>query len=113
MYIPIVHLIIDHEGTSSKYGHLCPLVEGRTLSLKGKITDLIILALPLLLYITSIIHPPYIVSRKTVKKIVPHDFKSDSKYSRIAYDVLIQPIRNGGLKVMDIDSKVKSLKAIW
>ncbi len=83
----------------------------RKLSLKGKITVINNLGLPPLLYICSVIHTPQKVINE-VKNIVL-DFLWDSKPSKIAYDVMIQNISDGGLKLMDIDSKIKSIKAIW
>ncbi len=86
--------------------------KGRKLSLKGKITVINNLALPPLLYVASvIIHTPDIVF-KEVKAII-RDFIWDDKPSRIAYEVLIQSVGNGGLKLMNIETKVKSLKAVW
>ncbi len=84
--------------------------KGRKLSLKGKITVINNLALPPLMYVASVIHTPDIVF-KEVKAIIP-DFIWDGKPSRIAYDVLIQSIGKGGLKLMNIKTKVKSLKAV-
>ena len=43
------------------------------------------------------------------KKIVV-DFIWGSKPPKIAYDVMIQSIENGGLKLVDFESKVESLK---
>ncbi len=80
-------------------------------SLNGKITVINNLALPPLLYVASVIHTSDIVF-KEVKAIIL-DFIWDGKPSRIAYDVLILSIGNGGLKLMDIETKVKSLKAVW
>ncbi len=81
------------------------------MSLKGKITVINNLALPPLLYVASVIHTPDIVFKEV--KAIMLDFIWDGKPSRIAYDVLIQSIGNGGLKLMDIDTKVKFLKAVW
>ncbi len=82
------------------------------MSLKGKITVTNNLALPPLLYVASVIHTPDIVF-KEVKAII-RDFIWDGKLSRTAlYEVLIQSIGNGELKLMDIEIKVKSLKAVW
>ncbi len=69
------------------------------------------LALPQLLYVASVIHTPDIVF-KEVKTII-RDFLWDCKSSKIAYDTLIQPICKGGLKLMDFETKVKSLKETW
>ena len=78
------------------------------LSLKGKVTIINILAISPLLYLASVIHVPTQVIQE-VKKIVV-DFIWDSKPPKIAYDVMIQSIENGGLKLVDFESKVKSLK---
>jgi hypothetical protein len=83
----------------------------RRLSLKGKITVINNLALPPLLYVASVIHTPDIVISE-VKKCI-RDFIWDGKPAKIAYDVIIQPIEKGGLKLMDFEAKVKALKAIW
>ncbi len=81
------------------------------MSFKRKITVINNLVLPPLLYVASVMHTPDIVF-KEVKAII-RDFIWDGKPSRIAYDVLIQSVGNGGLKLMDIETKVKSLKAVW
>jgi hypothetical protein len=83
----------------------------RKLSLKGKITVINNLALPSLLYVASVIHTPDSVIRE-VKNCI-RDFIWDGKPSKIACDVLIQSICKGGLKLMDFETKVKALKAIW
>ncbi len=67
--------------------------------------------MPLLRYVASVIHTLDIVF-KEVKTII-QDFIWDCKPSKIAYNTLIQPICKGGLKLMDYETKVKSLKAIW
>ena len=85
--------------------------KGRKLSLKGKITVINNLALPPLLYVGSIIHVPNIVFKEVKKHIT--DFIWDSKPSKIAYNVLIQGIQDGGLKLVDLETKVKSLKLAW
>ncbi len=62
------------------------------------------------MYVASVIHTTDIVF-KEVKAIIP-DFIWDCKPSRIAYEVLIQSSGNGELKLMDIQTKFKSLKAV-
>ena len=79
----------------------------RRLSLKGKVTVINILAISPLLYLASVIHIPAQVIQE-VKKVAV-DFIWDSKPPKIAYDVMIQSIENGGLKLVDFESKVKSL----
>ena len=58
--------------------------------------------------LASVIHVPAQVIQE-VKKIVV-DFIWDSKPLKIAYDVMIQSIENGGLNFVNFESKVKSLK---
>lgn len=83
----------------------------RNLSLKGKVTVINNLGLPPLLYLCSVVYTPERVL-KEVKDLLL-DFLWDSKPSKIAYHVIIQNIVDGGLKLIDIESKIKSLKAIW
>ena len=83
----------------------------RYLSLKGKITVINTLALSQIIYLCSIICVPDQVYSE-VKKIVL-DFLWDGKPAKIAYSTLIQSIENGGLKLIDLKSKVKSLTISW
>ncbi len=62
----------------------------------GKITVINNLALSPLLYVASVIHTPDIVFKEVKASI--HDLICDG---------------NEGLKLMDIETKVKSLKAVW
>ena len=83
----------------------------RYLSLKGKITVINTLALSQLIYLCSIIYVPENVYSE-VKKIIL-DFLWDGKPAKISYNTLIQGIENGGLKLIDLKSKVKSLSIAW
>ncbi len=83
----------------------------RNLSLKGKITIVNTFALSSLLYLASVIHVASIVF-KEVKHIVA-DFIWEGKTSKIAYDVLIQQTEEEGLKLVDFEDKVMSLKVMW
>ena len=83
----------------------------RHLSLKGKITVINSLALSQLIYLCSIIHVPETVYLE-VKKIIVN-FIWDGKPPKIAYNTLIQDIENGGLKLIDLKTKVKSLSMSW
>ncbi len=49
---------------------------------------------------------------KQVKHIVV-DFIWEDKTCKIAYDVLIQQTEEGGLKLVDFEDKVKSVKLMW
>ena len=80
----------------------------RYLSVKGKVTVINSLAISPLLYLASVIHVPCRVIQE-VKHIVT-DFIWNGKPPKIAYNVMIQNIENGGIKLIDFESKVKSLK---
>ncbi len=41
------------------------------------------------------------------------DFIWDGGSSKIAYDVIIQQMQDGGLKLTDFGEKIKALKIIW
>jgi hypothetical protein len=85
--------------------------KGRNLSLKGKITVINTLALPPLIYLASVIHVPDLVI-KGVKDLLLN-FLWDGKPSKIAYDVIIQQINCGGLKLVDFEEKIKAIKVGW
>ena len=59
-------------------------------------------------YLASVILVPYRVTQE-VKQIVT-DFIWNGKPPKIACNVMMQNIENGGLKLVDFESKVKSLK---
>ena len=73
----------------------------RNLSLKGKVTVINALALSPLIYLASVIHVPDQVI-KEVKNIIVN-FIWDGKPAKIAYDVLIQQLQDGGLKLVDME----------
>ncbi len=75
--------------------------------IKGKVTIVNILALYSLLYLASVLHTHDNVI-KEVKQCI-----WDGGSSKIAYDVIIQQIQDGGLKLIDFGEKIKALKIIW
>ena len=85
--------------------------KGRGLSLKGKFTVINNLALPPLLYAANILYVPKTVFKEVKQHVV--DFLWDSKPPKIAYDVMIQDIHDGGLKLMDFENKTKALRVMW
>ena len=105
------HYELNYKGRILNLKNTLSMWKCRYLSLKGKVTVINNLALSPLLYLCSIIHTPENVISE-IKSIVV-DFLWDGKPSKIAYDILIQQIDAGGLKLMDIDSKVKALKTMW
>jgi exonuclease III len=91
--------------------HLLTTWKCRKLSLKGKVTVVNTLALSPLLYLASVIYVPNVVFKEVKDLIV--NFMWDGGSSKIAYDILIQQIEDGGLKLVDFEDKVKSLKVMW
>ena len=83
----------------------------RKLSLKGKITIINSLAGSLLVYpCTCLQTPPQVI--KDIQKAFIH-FLWDGGSSKIARNTIIKPIEEGGLKMIDLEQKIKSLKLNW
>ena len=102
------HYIINYKKRLKNMKNLLSSWKCRRLSLKGKVPVINTLAVSPLLYLASVIYVPAQVIQE-VKKIVV-DFIWDSKTQKVAYDIMIQSIENWGLKLVDFESKVKSLK---
>ena len=83
----------------------------RNLSLKGKITIINSLALSPLIYVAGVINTPKRVIDE-VDNIITRFFWN-SEWPKIAKNVIIQPICDGGLKFPDFESKVNALKLSW
>ena len=66
------------------------------------------LAISPLLYLANVIH----VTSQVITEIkgLITDFLWDGKPAKIAYNVMIQSIKNGGINLVDFESKVKALK---
>ena len=83
----------------------------RTLSLKGKVTIINSLALSPLVYVAGVISTPQRVIIEVDKILL--NFFWNSNRSKIAKNVIVQQIKNGGLKFPDFESKVKALRLSW
>ena len=105
------HYILNFKKRLKTLQSLLSSWKSRGLSLKGKVTVINSLALSPLIYLASVIHVPTIVY-KEVKDII-NLFIWDSKIPRIAHNVMIQKIQDGGLKLVDFREKVKALKVAW
>ena len=105
------HYILNFKKRLKNLQNLLNSWKCRYLSLKGKITVINTLALPPLIYLASVIYVPPIVITE-VKKVLL-DFIWNGGTPKIAYNTLIQDIEDGGLKLVDFESKVKSLKLGW
>ena len=105
------HYSINFEKRIKNLTNLLNTWKARHLSLKGKVTVINNLALPPLIYLASCIHVPERVISEVKQLCV--SFIWDKKPPKIAYDVLIQKIEEGGLKLFDFTSKIKSLTVAW
>lgn len=83
----------------------------RSLWLKGKVTVLNSLVTSLLQYMCSVTHTPKRVIQEARR--ITMDYLWDGKRSKIAYPNLIQATDAGGLKLADLDSRVKVNMLLW
>jgi hypothetical protein len=81
------------------------------LTLKGKVLICNTLVTPHILYLSSIMHVPSKIIKKLQDMIV--EFVWNGKPPKVKYKCMINRIEQGGLKLQDIDSKIKSLKLKW
>lgn len=84
----------------------------RKLTLMGKITVIKSFAMPILLYPLSTLNLPSIALINSVQKLL-YDYVWDSKPDKISRIQLKQPYENGGLKMIDINFYINSLKCTW
>ena len=84
----------------------------RKLTLMGKITVIKNYALPKLVYVLSSLPDP---NKQTIKRIetIMYDFLWDSKPAKIKREILTMDYEKGGLKMIDLETFIKSLKICW
>ena len=102
------HFILNFKKRLKNMKNLLSAWKCRSLSIKGKITVINTLAISPLLYLANVIFVPPQVITEVKDSIV--DFLWDGKPPKIAYNVLIQSIKKGGVKLIDMQSKIKALK---
>jgi hypothetical protein len=83
----------------------------RKLTLKGKIIIVNTLIIPQLLYVCSVLHTPQSVKKKFHDLLIK--FIWNNKPPKVKYKCIISKIEDGGLKLQDVDSKIRSLKIKW
>lgn len=91
--------------------HVCHSWSNRSLSIKGKVTVANALLVSLLQYPTASIHTPLRVLKEYSK--ILQEFIWDGKRSKIAYKTLILPITQGGLKLIDLDTRIQANMLQW
>ena len=80
------------------------------LTLFGKVTILNVLAIPKLIYLFTLLHVPEWVIERLEKAITNFLW---NKRNRINRNCLYAKVEQGGLGLIDIKSKISSLKATW
>ena len=68
------------------------------------------LVLPKLVYISSLLPTPQTIIKEVNKLIFNFLWKSKDKVTRLS---TINTYKEGGLKMMDLDSMIKALRLIW
>ena len=91
---------------------LLQLWKSRHLTLLGKISIINTLALSQFMYQLAACHSPSERFFKEIKKVIM-DFLWEEKPPKIAYNKIIQDYENGGLKLIDLETKEIALKARW
>lgn len=94
-----------------KIRNVCESWSLRGLSLKGKVTVANALLVSLLQYPSAIIHTPQRVFRE-YKQIVT-GFLWNNRKAKISYESIIQPVEGGGLKLIDLDTRVQVNLLQW
>lgn len=95
----------------SKMRTCCESWAHRSLSIKGKITVINTLITSRLQYICSMIYTPTRVLDEVRKMIT--QFIWSGRRSKIAYATLIQLTQNGGLKLADLETRIKVIMLRW
>lgn len=97
---------LNYQAPLTKISNTCQAWSNRTLSLKGKVTLVNSLMISLMQYPLSCTPVPKRALAEYKKIIV--DFIWSSKRSKIAYDLLIQDIKHGGLRLADLEMRIRT-----
>ena len=82
----------------------------RKLTLLGKITVIKCFAIPKLVYPLTVLNNPPQQTVQFLKNIM-FNFLWDKKPDKIKRDIITQDYKDGGLKMIDIEKLIKSLKS--
>jgi hypothetical protein len=99
---------------SDKFDKFCRALnmwKGRLLSLKGKITVIKNIAMPVLLYATSNLPIPEDLVDKVNEQV--YHFIWDKKPEKISRETLRTEIENGGMKMIHFEYMFKAQKLMW
>lgn len=101
----------NFKGPLEKIQHVCDSWHQRHLSIKGKITVVNSLMVSILQYPSSIVHTPEKVYKEYKQMI--SSFIWNGRKPRISHKTLTQPIERGGLKLIDLEVRVRVNLLQW
>ncbi len=85
--------------------------KNRELSIKGKITVIKNIAMPILLYVTSNLPIPEWVVGEATRKV--YQFIWNNKPDKISRETITADIENGGMKMVNFEHMFKAQKVMW
>lgn len=106
-----LHYELNFRPKLQKIKEICSSWINRNLSMKGKvvlITSLLILILQYPCSCTSTPKRVYVEFKK-----ISTDLVWNARRSKIAYDLLIQDISEGGLKLPDLETRIRTVHIYW
>lgn len=102
---------LNFEPNFIKIRSICGQWSNRNLSIKGKITLITSLMISLLQFPCTAIHTPACVFTDFKKTMI--NFIWNGKNCKIAYNVMVQEIGRGGLKMPDLWTRVQVIHLNW
>ena len=108
---PLETIDLNYHERIKKLKSLLNIWGQRNISLKGKITVLWSVALPLILYTCSILYTPQWVIKEV--DMIFFKFLWSNKKHHVKKASIISNIEGGGLKMLDFESMVKANKISW
>lgn len=108
---PDEHFQWNFQPKIQKMNKICTSWENRSLSLKGKVVVFNSLVTSLIQYISA----NSIMPEKVVQDIrnMARSFVWSNKNSKVAYNIIIQSIRDGGLRLADLQTRIKTNLLSW
>ena len=94
-----------------KITNILNLLKMRDLTYYGKVVIIKVLVASQIVYTATAVRTPYNII-KTLNKLI-YQFIWNSKKEKIKRNICINPITDGGLGMIDLDCKVRSLKLSW
>lgn len=105
------HYALNYEQKLNKIKAICSSWSNRTLSMKGRVLLITSLMASILQYPISFTTTP---ARVLVDfKQITTDFVWNNKKGKVAYNVLVQDIPDGGIKLPDLQTRIATSQVYW